>query len=203
MGQHEGMARIVLQEFLTLDGVMQGPGSADEDPSNGFDKGGWQLGFADEASGRFVVRHLNDAAAYLLGRRTYDIFAAYWPTQDADNRIAATMNSKPKYVVSRTLSDPLSWENSTLINDDVVPRLRQLKSEVEGDIVVIGSGDLSQTLMENELVDEYRLMVFPVVLGEGKRLFRDVDATRRLRLTDSTISNTGVLLLSYAPEPAG
>jgi dihydrofolate reductase len=197
------MAKLVLQEFLTLDGVMQGPGSVDEDPSNGFAKGGWQLGFADEASGRVIVGHLKAAAAYLLGRRTYDVFAAYWPNQDADNPVAGPMNSKPKFVVSWTLSEPLSWQNSTLINDDVVARVRQLKSTLEGDIVVIGSGDLSQTLMANDLVDEYRLMVYPVVLGEGKRLFREADATKRLRLTDSTITSTGVLLLTYTPEPAG
>jgi dihydrofolate reductase len=197
------MGKLVLQEFLTLDGVMQGPGSTDEDPSNGFDKGGWQLGFADETSGSVIIGYLNDAAAYLLGRRTYDIFAGYWPNQGTDNPVAGPMNSKPKFVVSRTLSEPLSWQNSTLINDDVVTRLRQLKSEVAGDIVVIGSGDLSQTLMANDLVDEYRLMVYPVVLGEGKRLFREIDATKRLRLTDSTITSLGVLLLTYVPEPAG
>jgi dihydrofolate reductase len=111
------------------------------------------------------------------------------------------MNSKPKFVVSRRLSEPLSWQNSTLINDDVVARLRHLKANVQGDIVVIGSGELSQTLMANDLVDEYRLMVYPVVLGEGKRLFREADATKRLRLIDSTISSTGVLLLTYTPEP--
>ena len=109
--------------------------------------------------------------------------------------------SKPKWVVSRTLSEPLSWQNSTLISTDVPSRLRQLRAAIDGDIFVIGSGDLAQTLMTNDLVDEYRLMVYPVVLGEGKRLFRDADATRRLRLTDSQTTSTGVLL-TYAPEPA-
>jgi dihydrofolate reductase len=112
------------------------------------------------------------------------------------------MNSLPKFVVSRTLSEPLSWQNSTLINGDVASRLRQLKSEVDKDILVIGSGDLAQTLMANDLVDEYRLMVYPVVLGEGKRLFRDADATKRLRLTDSESTSKGVLLLTYVPESA-
>lgn len=196
------MARIVLQEFLTLDGVMQGPGGPNEDLSNGFDKGGWQLGFADGTLGEFVMDGLTGAGAYLLGRRTYDIFAAYWPNQGPANVVAAPMNSKPKLVASRTLSEPLAWQNSTLISSDVVGRLKQLKSEVGDDIVVIGSGDLAQTLMANDLVDAYRLMVYPIVLGEGKRLFRDADATRRLRLADSTPTSTGVLLLTYVPESA-
>ena len=196
------MAKIVLSEFLTLDGVMQGPGAVDEDRSDGFDKGGWQLGHPDDTLGKYVLDGLAGAGGYLLGRRTYDIFAAYWPNQPADNPVARPMNSLPKFVVSRTLSEPLSWQNSTLINGDVASRLRQLKSEVDKDILVIGSGDLAQTLMANDLVDEYRLMVYPVVLGEGKRLFRDADATKRLRLTDSESTSTGVLLLTYVPESA-
>jgi dihydrofolate reductase len=197
------VANIVVSEFLTLDGVMQGPGSAEEDPSGGFDKGGWQLGYADGTSGRYVLDGLGAAGGYLLGRRTYDIFAAYWPNQGADNPVAGTMNSKPKFIVSRTLSEPLSWQNSKLIDGDVVGRLRQLKSEVDGDIMVIGSGDLAQTLMANNLVDEYRLMVYPVVLGQGKRLFRDADAVKRLRLTQSQATSAGVLLLKYEPQAAG
>ncbi len=201
MGQRMGMAKIVLSEFLTLDGVMQSPGSADEDRSDGFARGGWQLGYADETLGKFVIGGLTDAGGYLLGRRTYDIFAAYWPTQADDNPVAGPMNAQPKFVVSRTLSEPLSWHNSTLINGDVPARLRELKGQVERDILVIGSGDLAQTLMENDLVDEYRLMVYPIVLGEGKRLFRDAEATRRLRLTDSVTTSSGVMLLTYVPEP--
>ena len=196
------MGKIVLSEFLTLDGVMQGPGGVDEDRSDGFDKGGWQLGHADDTLGKYVLGGLEGAGGYLLGRRTYDIFAAYWPNQSADNPVAAPMNSQPKFVVSRTLSEPLSWQSATLVNGDVVSRLRQLKSEVDKDILVIGSGDLAQTLMANDLVDEYRLMVYPVVLGEGKRLFRDAEATKRLRLNDSVSTSTGVLLLTYVPESA-
>jgi dihydrofolate reductase len=196
------VAKIVLSEFLTLDGVMQGPGGPDEDRSGGFDKGGWQLGFADDTLGRFVRGGLTSAGGYLLGRRTYDIFAGYWPSQGADNAVAAPMNSKPKFVVSRTLREPLSWHNSTLINTDLATRVRELKSEAGHDIMVIGSGDLAQTLMADDLVDEYRLMVYPVVLGEGKRLFRDANATRRLRLTDSLATSTGVLLLTYVPGSA-
>jgi dihydrofolate reductase len=197
------MAKIVLSEFLTLDGVMQAPGGADEDRSDGFDKGGWQLGYADETVGKYVTDGLADAGGLLLGRRTYDIFAGYWPNQSADGfPIAGMMNSLPKFIVSRTLSEPLSWQNSTLINGDVPSRLRQVKSDVDKDILVIGSGDLAQTLIANDLVDEYRLMVYPLVLGEGKRLLRDADATKQLRLTDSQITPAGVLLLTYVPESA-
>lgn len=197
------MAKIVVSEFLTLDGVMQGPGGADEDRSNGFDKGGWQLAYPDATLGKFVLDGLTGAGSFLLGRLTYDIFAAYWPNQGPDNRVAETMNSKAKFVVSRNLTQPLSWHNSTLINGDVVGRLRRLKSELDEDIMVIGSGGLVQTLMANDLVDLYRLMVYPVVLGEGKRLFRDADAIRRLRLTEATPTSTGVLLLTYVPESDG
>jgi dihydrofolate reductase len=197
------MAKIVISEFLTLDGVMQGPGGADEDRSDGFDKGGWQIGYGDETVGKYVEDGLTGAGGLLLGRRTYDIFAGYWPNQSADGfPIAGLMNSLPKFIVSRTLSEPLSWQNATLINGDVAGRLRQLKSEVDKDILVIGSGDLAQTLMANDLVDEYRLMVYPLVLGEGKRLLRDADATKRLRLTDSKPTSTGVLLLTYVPDSA-
>jgi len=196
------MAKIVLSEFLTLDGVMQGPGSADEDRSDGFDKGGWQLGYPDDMLGKYVLDGLAGAGGYLLGRRTYDIFAGYWPNQPADNRVAGPMNSLPKFVVSRTLSEPLLWASSTLIKGDVASRLWQLKLEIDKNILVIGSGDLAQTLMANDLVDEYRLMVYPVMLGEGKRLFRDADATKRLRLTDSQSTSTGVLLLTYVPAYA-
>ena len=197
------MAKIVLQEFLTLDGVMQGPGGAEEDPSGGFDKGGWQQAYPDATLGRFVLDGLSGAGCFLLGRRTYDTFAGYWPNQPADGPVSSLMNSKPKYVVSRTLSEPLSWQNSTLITGDVVGRLRQLKAEVDGDLVVIGSGDLVQTLMANGLVDQYRLMVYPVVLGEGKRLFRDAEAIKRLHLTESETTSVGILLLTYEPEPTG
>ena len=197
------MARIVLQEFLTLDGVMQGPGSPEEDPSEGFDKGGWQLGYADESSGKYVMAGLEGAGGYLLGRRTYDIFAAYWPNQGADNPVAGVMNSKPKYVVSETLREPLAWHGSRLINGDVPSRLREIKSEVDGNLLVIGSGGLAQTLMANDLVDEYRLMVYPLVLGQGRRLFRGADATNRLRLIDSTITSMGILLLTFEPDTSG
>jgi dihydrofolate reductase len=196
------VAKIVLSEFLTLDGVMQAPGDADEDRRDGFDKGGWQQARPDGRVGEYVIDGLVGAGGLLLGRRTYDLFAAYWPNQPTDNPFAAPINSLPKFVVSRTLSEPLSWQNSTLISTDIPNRLRQLKSEVDKDILVIGSGNLAQTLMANDLVDEYRLMVYPVVLGKGHRLFRDADITKQLRLTESITTSTGVLLLKFIPESA-
>jgi dihydrofolate reductase len=196
------MAKIVVSEFLTLDGVMQAPGDPNEDRSGGFDQGGWQLKYFDEAFGQFVTHGFEEADALLLGRRTYDIFAAYWPNAAADDPIAGTMNGFRKYVVSRSLTEPLTWQNSTLIKGDVPAAIAKLKAEPGKDIQVIGSGELAQTLMEHDLVDEYRLMIHPLVLGKGKRLFRDETALTRLRLVASSATTTGVLLLTYVPAGA-
>lgn len=193
------MAKIVVSEFLTLDGVMQAPGDPNEDRSGGFDQGGWQLPFFDDAFGEFVMGGFATAGGMLLGRLTYDNFAAFWPNQPADDPVAPSMNDTPKYVVSTTLSEPLAWQNSTLIKGDVADAVRRLKDQPGGDIQVIGSGQLVQTLIEHDLVDEYRLMVHPLVLGKGKRLFRDEAAQARLRLVDSKATTTGVLLLTYVP----
>jgi dihydrofolate reductase len=190
------MARIVVSEFLTLDGVMQAPGGEDEDRSGGFEHGGWQ-DFDDDV-GRAVDEAMAKTDGLLLGRRTYDIFAGYWPT--VKHEPAEQLNSLPKYVVSTTLEEPLAWNNSTLITDDVPNRLAKLKELPGRDILVFGSGDLAQTLMEHDLIDEYRLMFHPIVLGTGKRFFRDGNPKARLRLVDSTISSTGTLIVTYAPE---
>jgi dihydrofolate reductase len=196
------MPKIVVSEFLTLDGVMQGPGDPDEDRSGGFDRGGWQLPYFDEAFGEFVMGGMAKAGAFLLGRRTYETFAAYWPNQPADDPVAPTMNAMPKYVVSTTLSEPLSWQNSSLIRDDVPNAIAALREGSGKDIQVIGSGELVQTLVRRGLVDEYRLTVHPIVLGKGKRLFRDLDVPSRLRLVESKPTSTGVLLLTFVPEKA-
>jgi dihydrofolate reductase len=193
------MRKLIVSEFLTLDGVYQGPGSVDEDRSGGFDHGGWQMPFGDEEGGEYVGKGIEEAGAFLLGRVTYDIFAGYWPNQPADDPFARTMNEKPTYVVSTTLTEPLSWQNSTLIRDDVAGTIRRLKAEDGGDIMVIGSGELVQTLIGENLVDVYQLMVHPIVLGKGKRLFRsDLDLSQ-LELIDSKTTSKGVLLLRYKP----
>jgi dihydrofolate reductase len=155
--------------------------------------------FFDDEGGDYVGKGIEAAGAFLLGRVTYDIFAGYWPNQPADDPFARTMNEKPTYVVSTTLTEPLSWQNSTLIRDDVAGSIRRLKAEDGGDIMVIGSGELVQTLIGENLVDVYQLMIHPIVLGKGKRLFRsDLDLSQ-LELIDSQTTPKGVLLLRYKP----
>ena len=193
------MPRIVVSEFVTLDGVMQAPGDPNEDRSGGFEHGGWQLPFFDDIFGKALTDAFASSGAMLLGRRTYEIFAAHWPNQPADDPFAGTMNGMTKYVVSTTLDEPLAWQNSTLIKEDVVEALRKLRAEHGKDVQVIGSGELVQTLIANGLVDEYRLMIHPIVLGTGKRLFRDGTSNTRLQLKETTPTTTGVLINSYVP----
>ena len=193
------MRKLIVSEFLTLDGVMQGPGSADEDPSGGFRDGGWQLQRPDPVIGDFVTEGLAATGGLLLGRVTYEIFAGYWPFAPADNTLAEVMNALPKFVVSTTLQEPLAWANSTLIAGDVPAAIARLKEESGNDLRVIGSGTLVQTLIAHDLVDEYQLMVYPVVLGCGKRLFREGIPKTPLRLVESTTSATGVVIATYAP----
>jgi dihydrofolate reductase len=194
------MRKLIVNEFLTLDGVMQAPGGEDEDRSGGFEKGGWQMQYLDDVAGATISEGMAEAGGFLLGRRTYEIFAAYWPTATGDDEaIASTLNGLPKYVASRSLKGPLEWNNSTLLEGDVADAVAKLKEQPGKDLHVIGSGELVQTLMQHDLVDEYRLMINPIVLGSGRRLFREGDATNMLRLLDSKTSGTGVLIASYAP----
>jgi len=191
------MRKVIVSEFLTLDGVMQAPGDPNEDRSGGFDQGGWQLLYFDEIFGKVVMDGFAATGGFLLGRRTYEIFAAYWPNQAAEDPLAGTMNEMPKYVVSTTLTEPLGWQNSTLIRGDVPGEVAKLKDQAGKDIQVIGSGELVQTLIVHNLADEYRLMIHPIMLGSGKRLFREAGSPTRLRLVDSTPTSTGVLILTY------
>ena len=193
------MRRIIVSEFLSLDGVMQGPGSPDEDREGGFDKGGWQMPYNDESQMKAVGERIAGTDAYLLGRKTYDIFARYWPTQPDSDPFAKTLNSKPKYVVSQSLSEPLGWQNSHLIGGDVDAEVRRLKDQDGKDITILGSGQLVRTLADNDLVDEYWLMVCPLVLGGGKRLFRDGFNFAHLELVDNQTNSKGALLLTYRP----
>ena len=194
------MPRIVVSEFLTLDGVMQAPGGADEDTSGGFERGGWQQPYFDDIFGSTMMDAFAATEGLLLGRRTYDIFAAFWPEQAADDPLAATMNGLQKYVVSTTLTEPLAWQNSTLIKTDLAGEVAMLKRGSGKDIQVIGSGELVQSLIMLDLVDAYRLMIHPLVLGTGKRLFRDGTTPTNLRLVESKPTGTGVLILDYVPE---
>jgi dihydrofolate reductase len=194
------MRKVIVNEFLSLDGVAQAPGGADEDPSGGFAHGGWHMQYMqDEVAQAWVLGSIVDAGGFLLGRRTYEIFAAYWPNASAEEQvIAEPLNTKPKYVASTTLSDPLEWQNSTVLGGDLAAAVSALKQEDGGDLHVIGSTQLVQTLIEHDLADEFRVMIDPVMLGGGKRIFRDDGSLRPLRLVDGRIVGTGAILATYA-----
>jgi dihydrofolate reductase len=195
------MRKVIANEFLSLDGVAQAPGGADEDPSGGFAHGGWHMRYMeDELAQQWVLRSILEAGGFLLGRRTYEIFAAYWPNASEEEQvIAEPLNTKPKYVASTTLTAPLEWRNSTLVDGDVAAGVASLKQQDGGDLHVIGSTELMQTLIEHDLVDEFRLMIDPVVLGGGKRIFRDGGSIKSLRLIDGQVTSTGAILATYAP----
>jgi dihydrofolate reductase len=195
------MRKVIVNEFMSLDGVAQAPGGADEDPSGGFAHGGWHMRYMeDEQAQQWVLESIVAAGGFLLGRRTYEIFAAYWPNApDEEQVVAEPLNSKPKHVVSRTLTGPLGWQNSMLVEGDVAAALSALKQESGGDLHVIGSTELVRTLVESDLVDEFRLMIDPVLLGGGKRIFRDDGLHRSLRLVDGQVTRAGAILATYAP----
>jgi dihydrofolate reductase len=186
------MGRIVVTEFVSLDGVMEDPGGSED-----FQHGGWSFEFdRGEEGDKFKLDEALQTDALLLGRVTYDGFAAAWPSREGE--FADKLNSMPKYVVSATIEEP-EWNNSTVLEGDVVEEVSKLRQGVDGDIVVHGSARLVQTLLEHDLVDELRLMVFPVVLGSGKRLFGDTSDKKPLRLADSKMVGDGVAILTYEP----
>jgi dihydrofolate reductase len=194
------MRKVIANEFMSLDGVVQAPGGADEDTSGGFEHGGWHMRYFDELSQKWVLESIVEAGGFLLGRRTYEIFAAYWPTAPEEEQvIAQPLNTKPKYVASTTLTEPLEWQNSTVLQGDVAEAVAALKREDGADVHVIGSAELVRTLIEQDLVDEFRLMIDPVMLGGGKHIFRDDGSFRPLRLVHSEVTTTGAILATYAP----
>lgn len=195
------MRRVIVNEFVSLDGVAQGPGGVEEDTSGGFVHGGWHMRYMeDEAARKWVLASIEEAGGFLLGRRTYEIFAAYWPKAPEEEQvIAEPLNTKPKYVASSTRIDPLDWQNSAVLQGELGEAVGALKREDGGDVHVIGSTDLVGALIEGGLVDEFRLMIDPVVLGGGKRIFRHDGLLRRLRLIESQVTGTGAILTSYAP----
>ena len=194
------MRKVVVNEFMSVDGVAQAPGGADEDPSGGFTHGGWHMQYMqDEGAMKWVVASIVEATGFLLGRRTYEIFAAHWPNASEEEQvIAEPLNSKPKHVVSTTLAEPLQWQNSTLLKGDAPAAVASLKEADGGDLHVIGSTELVRTLIEHDLVDEFRLMIDPLMLGGGKRIFHDDGLLRQLRLVDSQVAGTGAILARYA-----
>jgi dihydrofolate reductase len=193
------MRKVIADEWLTLDGVIQAPGQPDEDTSGGFQHGGWHVGYFDDLAQRQVVDSVVNAGGFLLGRRTYEIFAAHWPNASEEEQVLAEpLNTKPKYVATRTLAEPLAWQNSTVLQGDVADAVAALKREDGEDLHVIGSSQLVQTLVERDLIDEFQVMIDPVVVGGGKRLFRDDGVRRPLRLVDSQVTTTGVIIATYA-----
>jgi dihydrofolate reductase len=169
--EEEHMPKIIVNAFLTLDGVIQGPGAPDEDREGGFQHGGWQAPYGDKVVGGLIVDGIKDADAFLLGRKTYDIFSSYWPKiTDPGNPIATALNARPKYVLSRSL-ERVTWNNSSLIRGEAVAEIRKLRQQPGKTVHTWGSTDALQTLLKNDLIDEYRLFVYPLVLGSGKRLF--------------------------------
>lgn len=195
------MRKVIANEWLTLDGVVQAPSYADEDLTGGFEHGGWHARYFDDLSMNWVIENVRGAGGFVLGRGTYQMFAAHWPTAPEDQQVLAEpLNTLPKYVASTTLAEPLGWQNSRLLRGDVDAAVRALKAEQGRDLHVIGSPGLVQSLMALGLVDELRLMIDPLVVGGGKRLFRDDGALRPLRLVDSTVTTTGAVIATYVPE---
>jgi dihydrofolate reductase len=195
------MRKLIVSEWMSLDGVVQAPSYPDEDRSSGFAHGGWHSSFFDDVSMRWVVQTVAAAGVYLLGRRTYEIFAAHWPHASPEERpLSEPLNSRREYVASKTLREPLAWSNSSLLAGSVPSAVAALKGEDGGDILVIGSTQLVQTLLAHDLVDELRLMIDPVLLGGGKRFFPVDGELRHLTASGVTPTRTGALLATYLRE---
>jgi dihydrofolate reductase len=193
------MRKVIANEWMTLDGVVQAPSYADEDMTGGFRHGGWHPRHFDDLSMNWVIENVRSAGGYLLGRGTYEIFAAHWPNAPQDQQVLAEpLNALPKYVASTTLDEPLGWQNSRLLRGGIGAAVSALKAEEGKDLHVIGSPGLVQTLMGLGLVDELRLMIDPLLAGGGKRLFRDDGTLRPLRLADSQVTGTGAIIVTYA-----
>lgn len=190
------MRKVVVFTNLTLDGVMRAPGRPDEDRRGGFQHGGWATPFAamSQAGGS-----LSDSGPLLMGRRTYEDFYGYWPNQ-TDNPFTEVLNNTPKYVASRTLKEPLAWNNSTLLKGNVPEVVAGLKAQPGQDFLVMGSGELVQTLMKHNLIDEYVLLIHPLILGPGRRLFRDDGTFAALQLVDTKTTTTDVVIATYKPK---
>ncbi len=193
------MRRLIVSTFMSLDGIMQAPGGPEEDPTGGFTLGGWMSNFFDEGMDLSVSGFDGTDRELVLGRRTYEIFEAYWPYQPDDNAIAKTFNATKKYVASRTLTT-LHWHNSTLLSGDVVSAINALKAQPGPDLQIIGSSHVIQTLQPAALINEYNVWTFPVVLGQGKRLFGETAHPFALRLVRSQVSTTGVVMSTYEPN---
>jgi dihydrofolate reductase len=193
------MSKVIVQEFLALDGTAQAPGGPEEDISGGFQHGGWSMQYLEDSGMDWLRKGINDAGAYLLGRRTYEIFAGYWPTDpEAPPDIAEQLNTKPKHVASRTLTGELEWQNARVLEGNLPESVAALKEEDGGDLLVIGSTVLVRSLIQHGLVDELRLVIDPLLVGGGKRIFPDDGALRPLRLVEHEVTSTGAIIAVYA-----
>ena len=193
------MRRLIASTFASLDGIMQAPGGPEEDPTGGFTLGGWSFAYWDDGMDASASGFDGNDRELVLGRRTYQIFEAYWPYQADDHLVAKTLNAAKKHVASRTLTR-LGWNNSTLLHGDVVAAIIALKAQPGPDLQLIGSGNLIQTLQAASLIDEYNVWTFPVVLGRGKRLFSETAKPSALRLVRSRVSSIGVVMSTYVPS---
>jgi dihydrofolate reductase len=196
------MGKIVVVNNVTLDGVTQGPGRPDEDTRGGFEYGGWGIPYADQMQGEAMGKSMAQARGILLGRRTYEDFYGYWPKQ-TDNPYTEVLNQTPKYVASTTAAEPLPWQNSTLLSGDLAAKVSALRDRTDGVIAVLGSGELVRWLAEQELIDEYLMLIHPLVLGSGTRLFPEKGPRRPLRLTDAVVTTTGVVIATYDARAEG
>ena len=194
------MRKLIANEWMSLDGVVQAPSYADEDMTGGFAHGGWHARYFDDRSMDWVIDSVTGAGGFLLGRGTYELFAAHWPNAPEDQQVLAKpLNALPKYVASTTLSEPLAWEHSTLLRGDLVGAVRALKAQQGLDLHVIGSPGLMQSLLVHGLIDELQLMIDPLTLGGGKRLFQDDGQLRKFQLITTETTTTGAHLATYAP----
>jgi dihydrofolate reductase len=193
------MRKISVVNFVTMDGVIQSPAGPNEDPSGGFEHGGWVHPYVGKEWGDAAGEGMAGTDALLFGRKTYQKMEAHWPNEPDSDPVASMMNRSMKYVVSRTL-DEVTWQNSAIIKGDVVERITALKNGPGKSMTVLGSGELIQTLMEHDLIDEYTLLLCPLVLGKGKRLFKDGAPRTPLELVDSKPTDTGAIILTYRPE---
>jgi dihydrofolate reductase len=195
------VSRIIVTNSITLDGVMQAPARPDEDTRGGFRHGGWAVPNNDSVMAAAMAGRISQGAggSMLLGRRTYEDLASVWPRMPEDNPYAKVLNARRKYVVSSTLAEPLAWANSVLLTGDVIEAVRALKAQEPGNLSILGSGKLVQALMRADLIDEFVLLIHPLVLGEGIRLFSEAGALANLRLIDSLTTTTGVMIATYQP----
>jgi dihydrofolate reductase len=194
------MSKVVVVNHVSLDGVMQAPGRPDEDPRGGFEHGGWAQPQNDPVMGQAMAEDMSNDSALLLGRWTYESFADFWPHQ-TDNPFTEPMNNTQKYVASRSLSAPLSWSNSTLLENDATDAVAELKQRGEQDLTILGSGELIHSLMRRDLIDEWMLLIHPLVLGVGRRLFPE-GTSARLQLLTSLTTTTGVVIARYSRPTA-